>query len=100
MSLNFRVGEDGKAKIGFRTNNVDASGTEHPHACAGWFKLDNFRLSCLYVGLVPSPELPEGIEELAAENTGAAIYDLAGRKVSKLVDKGVYIQNGKKLLVK
>ena len=100
MSLNFRVGEDGKAKIGFRTNNVDASGTEHPHACAGWFKLDNFRLSCLYVGLVPSPELPEGIEELAAENAGAAIYDLAGRKVSKLVDKGVYIQNGKKLLVK
>ena len=99
MSINFRVGEDGKAKIGFRTNNVDATGTAHPHACAGWFKLDNFRLSCLSIGLVDSPELPEGIAELANENTDAAIYDLAGRKVNKLV-KGIYIQGGKKLMVK
>ncbi len=29
-----------------------------------------------------------------------AIYDLAGRKVSKAVKKGIYIQNGKKVLVK
>ena len=99
MSINFRVGEDGKAKIGFRTNNVDATGTEHPHACAGWFKLDNFRLTCVSVGLVDSPELPEGIAEMTAETAGAAIYDLTGRKVSMLV-KGVYIQNGKKILVK
>ena len=100
MSINFRVGEDGKAKIGFRTNNVDATGTAHPHSCAGWFKLDNFRLTCLSVGLVDSPELPEGIAELATENAGAVIYDLAGRKVSKLTDKGIYIQDGKKILVK
>ena len=99
MSINFRVGEDGKAKIGFRTNNVDATGTEHPHACAGWFKLDNFRLTCVSVGLVDAPNLPEGIAEMTAETAGAAIYDLTGRKVSKLV-KGVYIQNGKKMLVK
>ena len=100
MSLNFRVGEDGKAKIGFRTNNVDASGTEHPHACAGWFKIDNFRLTCLAIGEFKSPELPEGIEELASGNADAAIYDLAGRKVSKVADRGIYIQNGKKMFVK
>ena len=99
MSINFRVGEDGKAKIGFRTNNVDATGTEHPQACAGWFKLDNFRLTCISVGLVDAPNLPEGIAELETKTADDAIYDLTGRKVNKLV-KGVYIQNGKKLLVK
>lgn len=99
MSLNFRVGEDGKAKIGFRTNNVDASGTEHPHACAGWFKLDNFRLECVSVGLVDSPELPEGIAEMTTEQATSAIYDLAGRKVSNPT-KGIYIQGGQKFFVK
>ena len=99
MSINFRVGEDGKAKIGFRTNNVDATGTEHPHSCAGWFKLDNFRLSCVSVGLVDSPNLPEGISELAIDNVNGAIYDVTGRKVNKLV-KGIYIQSGKKIMVK
>ena len=99
MSINFRVGEDGKAKIGFRTNNVDATGTEHPHSCAGWFKLDNFRLTCISVGLVDAPNLPEGIAEMETKTADGAIYDLTGRKVNKLV-KGVYIQNGKKLLVK
>lgn len=99
MAFNFRVGEDGKARIGFRTNNVDATGTEHPHACAGWFKLDNFRLECVSVGLVDSPELPEGIAEMTTEQATSAIYDLAGRKVSNPT-KGIYIQGGQKFFVK
>ena len=99
MSINFRVGEDGKARIGFRTNNVDASGTEHPHACAGWFKLDNFRLSCVSVGLVPSPELPEGITEMQSDTAGSAIYNLAGQRIDRLM-KGLNIVGGRKVLVK
>ena len=99
MSLNFRVGEDGKARIGFRTNNVDANGTEHPHACAGWFKLDNFRLSCVSVGLVPSPELPEGITEMQSDSAGSAIYNLAGQRIDHLM-KGLNIVGGKKVMVK
>lgn len=99
MSLNFRVGEDGKARIGFRTNNVDASGTEHPHACAGWFKLDNFRLSCVSVGLVPSPELPEGITEMQSDSASSAIYNLAGQRIDHLM-KGLNIVGGKKVMVK
>ena len=99
MAFNFRVGEDGKARIGFRTNNIDATGTEHPHACAGWFKLDNFRLECVSVGLVDSPELPEGIEEVQTAAKDAAIYDLAGRRVTNPT-KGVYIQGGVKFMVK
>lgn len=99
MAFNFRVGEDGKARIGFRTNNVDATGTEHPHACAGWFKLDNFRLECVSVGLVDSPELPEGIAEMTTEQATSAIYDLAGRKISNPT-KGIYIQGGQKFFVK
>ncbi|MBR6892269.1 MAG: hypothetical protein IKN15_03435 [Bacteroidaceae bacterium] len=99
MSLNFRVGEDGKARIGFRTNNIDATGTEHPHACAGWFKLDNFRLECVSIGLFDIPELPEGISEVQNAANVGAIYDLTGRRVTTPT-KGVYIQNGVKFMVK
>ncbi|MBQ7686311.1 MAG: hypothetical protein IJT28_03650 [Bacteroidaceae bacterium] len=99
MSLNFRVGEDGKARIGFRTNNIDATGTEHPHACAGWFKLDNFRLECVSIGLFDIPELPEGINEVQNAANVGAIYDLTGRRVTTPT-KGVYIQNGVKFMVK
>ena len=99
MAFNFRVGEDGKARIGFRTNNVDANGIAHPHACAGWFKLDNFRLTCVSVGLVPSPELPEGIIELKSDANGTAIYNLAGQRTDRLM-KGLNIVGGKKVMMK
>ncbi len=40
-----------------------------------------------------------GIEELTTSDSPAAIYDISGRKVSK-ARKGVFIQNGKKVVVK
>jgi hypothetical protein len=44
-------------------------------------------------------EVPTGISSINAEEQGAAIYNLAGQKVSK-AQKGVFIKNGKKVVVK
>ena len=40
-----------------------------------------------------------GIDEVETENAGTAVYDLSGRRVQK-AQKGIYIQNNKKVLVK
>ena len=41
-----------------------------------------------------------GIEGINAEAGNAAIYDLNGRKIEKVTSGGIYIVNGKKVLVK
>jgi hypothetical protein len=40
------------------------------------------------------------IEEVETEVTGTVIYDLTGRRVNEITKAGVYIVNGKKVLVK
>ena len=41
-----------------------------------------------------------GVEEVEVENAVKTIYDLSGRKVSNMSTPGLYIVNGKKVLVK
>ena len=41
-----------------------------------------------------------GIEDVEVENGKRVIYDLQGRKLSEIVKSGIYIINGKKVLVK
>ncbi len=41
-----------------------------------------------------------GIEEIMSEQGTAKIYDLQGRKIDVITEKGIYIVNGKKMLVK
>ena len=40
------------------------------------------------------------IYEIIVVNEDTAIYDLSGRRLSKKPARGIYIQNGKKILVK
>ncbi len=63
-----------------------------------WCPFDTFTISYLGNG---DENMPDAIEEVQAEDeaAGSAIYDLAGRQVSKAA-KGIYIINGKKVLVK
>lgn len=98
MKLTFVVGADKVAKIGMRT---DSNGATASHNGQGWFKVDNFHLTCLKLGAVDSPDLPDGIEavEDAEASADGVMYDLTGRKVSAPA-KGIYIQSGKKILVK
>ena len=44
--------------------------------------------------------VPEGIEAVAADDDNAVIYDLTGRRIAEIVKPGIYIVNGKKVLVK
>ncbi len=77
MKVVFEVGEDGVAKIGFRTNGVNADGLTFADGGLngqGWFKVDNFRLS------YDSEELAsvKGVQQ----NTGksaVSFYSLDGR---------------------
>lgn len=41
-----------------------------------------------------------GIEDITVENVSDVIYDLTGRKVNAITTAGIYIVNGKKVLVK
>ena len=40
------------------------------------------------------------IENVVAPKSNTAIYDLSGRRVLSTVKSGIYIQNGKKFIVK
>jgi hypothetical protein len=44
--------------------------------------------------------VPTGINGINAENAVKGIYDLQGRKVEKITEAGIYIVDGKKVLVK
>ncbi len=64
-----------------------------------WCVFDNFTLAYLGDGDENMPEAIESVEESEEGSSVVAIYDLAGRKVAK-VQRGIYIVNGKKVLVK
>ena len=49
---------------------------------------------------VEEVEVATAIEDVKVENVEQVIYDLTGRKVNAITAKGVYIVNGKKVLVK
>ena len=44
--------------------------------------------------------VPAGIEEITAGDVEKTIYDITGRRVEKITNAGIYIVNGKKVLVK
>ena len=44
--------------------------------------------------------LPEGILSTSMPETSSALYDLSGRRLQQKPQKGIYIQDGKKVLVK
>ena len=95
LVLHFGVDEDGTARIGFRTDNLDGTtGEPQSETAAGWFKVDNFTL------FYESSKIPTAINDLNANQAPVAdnaLYDLSGRRVTKAA-KGVYIRNGKKVV--
>jgi hypothetical protein len=45
-------------------------------------------------------EASTGIDRVAAEKAVKGIYDITGRKIEKITEAGIYIMDGKKILVK
>lgn len=90
MTVRFGVDENGVAKIGFRTNNIDPEGTERTSGI-GWFKVDNFQL------FYESEDIPLSIENVGKGVSGIAsteFYSLDGRRLNTL-QRGVNIMKTK-----
>lgn len=88
MSLTFGV-SNGNLTIGFRTNNIDTTGTAQPHQGAGWFKLDNFKL------YYASEDIPTGMKSLSTDGQqlqliGQQYYSVGGARLAQ-PQKGITI---------
>ena len=91
-SVTVKVGADGALRVGFK--KVGAVGQD-------WVVVDNFSL--IYLGNASTAETSgddaTAINEVAL-TAQKAIYTLTGVRVSKAVKPGLYIINGKKIVVK
>lgn len=93
MSVTFAVREDGIARIGFRTNNVNTNGVAKDDVASGdtdeygenvrgqgWFKVDNFTL------FYDSEEVPSAIKcidvESGAKASACEYYTLDGVRIA------------------
>jgi len=82
------VGEDGKLTFGLK----------EPSDGTTWLVFDNFSLT--YYGPVA-----DGIDEIVSDTTiihktDDSIYDLSGRKMTAPLRRGIYIQGGRKMVVR
>ena len=75
---------------GIKFDNGETVTTKLAISQSGWYYIYNVTLSA---------DGATGIKDIQLEQKTNAIYDLMGRKVSKM-DKGIYIVNGKKYIVK
>ena len=93
VSVPFTLDEKGDIKIGFRVELPGKNG-QMPF-------VDYFHLAFYGNQEIPTEDITaikEVAEKVATAND--AIYDLQGRKVTGQLTSGIYIRNGKKVLVK
>lgn len=83
----FKVGADGEAQIGVRLEKG---------ASNDWTFVDNFTLVYYGANSAIVPTAIEGVQTVAAK----AIYTITGVRVNNAAKAGLYIINGKKVLVK
>ena len=74
----------------FKVENV--GGVDYPFCDAGLDKAATWVLE--------EATIPTGIEDITAGDVEKTIYDLTGRRVENITNAGIYIVNGKKVLVK
>lgn len=72
-------------------------GITEPTNGTTWLVFDNFRLSYLGADIT---EVKELTDDLSGRKQDDAVYDFCGRRIqSAILEKGVYIVNGKKVLI-
>ena len=74
----------------FKVENV--GGVDYPFCDAGLDKAATWVLE--------ATDIPAGIKDITAGDVEKTIYDLTGRRVENITNAGIYIVNGKKVLVK
>lgn len=90
IALEFNIAADG-TKVTIGVNETTAPNQT-------WYKVDNFRL--YRITEKATLEIPvTGITSVSsAGHGGEVIYDLSGRRIRKMSDRGVYVVNGKKYI--
>ena len=74
----------------FKVQNI--SGVDYPFCDAP--------LNAAATWVLEEATVPAGIEDITAGEVEKTIYDLTGRRVENITNAGIYIVNGKKVLVK
>ena len=87
-----------------KSNAFDGSYPEYATLHVPDASIDSYKATAPWSGfgkIVPLTEEETGIDEQKGENIGVktAVYDLSGRRVQN-AQKGVYIQNGKVVMVR
>ena len=96
--LNFGQ-EIGFSYNGIRPDRVRYSGGNYRAIVASVYN----RIAVDVASIEIAPADPEGIQNVVAGpafDANAPIYDVVGRQVSAPLKKGIYIQNGRKFIVK
>ena len=95
MFVDFEVNGTESINVGIRTGNKKADGTTDTSGETGTFRVDYFQL--FYVGEATAIEaVKDGIQPKRT-----TLYDLNGRPVPATpIQRGIYIQNGRKVLGK
>lgn len=87
-----KVGADGKMNI-----YVDKM-VEGEHQYGDWMVLDRFRMK--YFGTERPTTAIKGVEDKATAAPAGRIYNLQGVEVQQATQPGIYIQNGRKFIVR
>ncbi len=87
VSVQFVLDEDRDVTIGVRGSSTEL-----------WNIFGEINLT--YYGTAGYPDVETGINSAAAAVENGAIYTIQGIRVSNMSQPGIYIQNGKKILVK
>ena len=65
-----------------------------------WFGPDDMTLAQIKAAMDTAEEIITDVDGIESETKEDVIYDLSGRKIERITQPGIYIKNGKKILVK
>ena len=65
-----------------------------------WFGPADMTLDQIKAAIDAAEEIITGVDGVESETKEAVIYDLSGRRIEKITQPGIYIKNGKKVLIK
>ncbi len=83
MAVTVTIGDGETLTVGMKVASTDAN----------WVVMDNAKLYN-FEGMA------DGIENIEAAQQNGTIYTVTGQRVEGMLEKGIYIVNGKKVLVK